>query len=98
MSSIKDAALLSGEMFQQAVDAGAIGNFLGRFIGADGAPIQHKMNDLSVGIDAKYINDIPCRILCAGGSQKVAAMKAVLLRDVATVLVTNDQTARALLK
>jgi len=98
MSSIKDAALLSDEMFQQAVDAGAIGNFLGRFIGADGAPIQHKMNDLSVGIDPEYINDIPCRILCAGGSHKVAAMKAVLLRDVATVLVTNDQTARALLK
>ena len=56
------------------------------------------MNDLSVGIDPEYINDIPCRILGAGGSNKVAAMKAVLLRDVATVLVTNDQTARALLK
>ena len=98
MSSIKDAAFLSDEMYKQAIDAGAIGNFLGRFIGANGASIQHDLNELSVGIDPESIQDIPCRILCAGGSHKVAAMKAVLLRDVATVLVTNDQTARALLK
>lgn len=97
MSSIRDAEVLSDELYAEVVAAGAIGNFLGRFIDAEGRPIEHEINSLAVGTGPDEIAGVPCRILCAGGSEKTVAIRAILTRKYASVLVTDDQTARALL-
>ncbi|WP_165784296.1 sugar-binding transcriptional regulator [Zhengella mangrovi] len=98
MSSLREASMLSDADYQLARDAGAIGNFIGRFIGADGMPLDHPLNARCVGIGPEGIIDVPRRVLAAGGKQKVEAMRAILDRGFATILVTDEQTAGALLK
>ncbi|MDJ0661304.1 MAG: sugar-binding domain-containing protein [Crocosphaera sp.] len=97
MSSIRAATILSDDAYRRVVEAGAIGNFLGRFIGPTGAPLEHEMNTRCIGIGPEDIDDIPCRILCAGGAAKVAAVRAVLKRGKVTTLVTDSMTAEGLL-
>ncbi|MCB1426871.1 MAG: transcriptional regulator, partial [Notoacmeibacter sp.] len=82
----------------QAREAGAIGNFIGRFIGADGLPLDHPLNARCVGIGPQNILGIPRRVLAAGGQQKVEAIRAVLDRGFATIAITDEETARTLLK
>ena len=97
MSSIRDAEVLSEALYHDVVAANAVGNFLGRFIDTEGRPIANPINTLAVGIGPDAIGGIPCRVLCAGGSEKTDAIRGLLKRHLVTVLVTDDQTARALL-
>lgn len=97
MSSMREASMLSDEDYAEAVRAGAIGNFIGRFVGRDGRPLRHELNDRCVGIGPEEIMEIPRRVLCAGGENKIDVMRAVLDLGAATVLVTDDRTAQALL-
>ena len=96
MSSLREASILSEGDYDRAVSAGAIGNFLGKFIGSDGAPIDHDLNDRAVGIEQDQIGNIPCRLLCAGGEHKVDAIRVILERGYATALTTDENTARKL--
>ncbi len=96
MSSLRLAGVASEADYDSATKAGAIGNFLGRFIGKDGAVIDHPLNALCLGIGPEDIRQIPVRVLCAGGKHKVAAIGAVLRREAATILVTDEDTAKAL--
>ncbi len=97
MNSLRDAGILVETAYESAVDAGAIGNFLGRFIKADGMPADHELNRVCIGIGPDDIGAIPERVLCAGGEDKVSALHALLRRAMATVLVTDQATATALL-
>ena len=97
MSSLREASMLSDADYLKAREAGAIGNFIGRFIGADGMPLDHPLNARCVGIGPENILGIPRRVLAAGGKQKVEAIRAVLDRGFATVLVTDEQTAQTLI-
>lgn len=97
MKSLCAAGVISEDTRDDVVDAGAIGNFLGRFIGKDGAPIDHELNTLSIGVGPDDILDIPCRVLCAGGAGKVDAIRAVLERRLPTMIITDEATARELL-
>ena len=85
-------------MYHAAMEAGAIGNFLGRFINAQGAVIEHPMNGRCLGVGPEDIGGIATRILCAGGPHKVAAIGAVLRRKSVTVLITDKATARSLIE
>ena len=97
MHSIRKAGILSAEDFENVVKAGAIGNFLGRFIDAEGRVLDHPLNRLCLGIGPEAIFNIKQRILCAGGTSKLPAIRAILVRRAATILVTDENTARALL-
>ncbi|MCP4380284.1 MAG: sugar-binding transcriptional regulator [Hyphomicrobiales bacterium] len=98
MSSLRECGMLSDRDYEEAKAAGAIGNLLGRFIGEDGKPIDHPLNTLCVGIGPEEIRGIPCRVMCAGGERKVDVIRAVLRREQATILVTDEQTAHALVE
>ena len=98
MSSLREASMLTDADYMQAREAGAIGNFIGRFIGADGLPLDHPLNARCVGIGPQNILGIPRRVLAAGGQQKVEAIRAVLDRGFATIAITDEETARTLLK
>lgn len=97
MSSLRECGMLSEADYEEAKAAGAIGNLLGRFIGEDGKAIDHPLNALCLGIGPDELGNIPVRVLCAGGAGKVDVMRAVLRRELATVLVTDEVTARALI-
>ena len=97
MSSLHDAGILSAADRASVQGAGAVGNLLGRFIGADGRQVDHPLNHLSLGVGPEEVLGIPVRILCAGGPNKIAAIAGCLRRGVATTVVTDETTATALM-
>jgi deoxyribonucleoside regulator len=97
MSSLFDSGVLSANDRDSAIAAGAVGNLLGRFIGKDGHQIDHPLNQLCLGIGPEEVRSVPVRILCAGGPNKLAAIAGALDVGVATMLVTDETTAAALL-
>jgi DNA-binding transcriptional regulator LsrR (DeoR family) len=98
MSSMFDAGVLSAEDRASAVAAGAVGNLLGYFIGADGRLIDHPLNRRSLGIGPEGIRDVPVRVLCAGGPNKVDAIIGALRNRLVTTLVTDETTAMSVLE
>ncbi|MFV0493372.1 MAG: sugar-binding transcriptional regulator [Pseudorhodobacter sp.] len=97
MSSIRESGVTSEEAYALAVAAGSVGNFLGRFVDAEGRPMDHPLNSLCLGIGPDDISEIPVRVLCAGGAHKIDAIRGALRRKAATIFVTDEKTARSLI-
>ncbi len=77
--------------------AGAVGDIMGYFLGADGSLIDHEINDRVLGIKLPDLDDLSNVIIAAGGAAKVPIMRAILLRRCVDHLVTDEHTARGLL-
>lgn len=89
---------LSVEDTQPYRDAGAVGVMAGRFFDAAGEPVIGALDARMIGITLDEMRRIPERICIAGGAAKVAAMHAMLVGGNATVLITDEDTATALLQ
>lgn len=79
------------------IRAGAVGDIMGYFLGADGGLIDHEINDRVLGIKLTDLDGLSNVIVAAGGTQKVPIMRAILLRNCVDHLVTDEHTARGLL-
>ena len=75
---------------------GAVGDICLRFFDASGAPVSSALDERVMGIDLATFGRIPRRIAVAGGSAKVAAIRAALAGGWVNVLVTDVVTARQL--
>ena len=64
---------------------------------ADGELIDHPINDRVIGLSLDDLNKIENVILAAGGLQKVPVIAAALKRGFVDTLVTDENTAMALL-
>jgi DNA-binding transcriptional regulator LsrR (DeoR family) len=89
--------LISDAEFRSVMKKGAIGNFLGYYIDDQAAIVKHSINERIIGITGEVFKGIPRRVMVSGGNNKVKALKAVLEQGLVTELVTDQQTARALL-
>ena len=89
--------MVSDTEFEAVTGIGAVGNFMGYFIDADGHPVEHDLNHRVVGVRQNDFIKIPHRVMISGGQNKVKALRAVLGKGLLTGLVTDDKTARALL-
>lgn len=97
-STIRAVDLVTEREVASVRKQGAVGNFLGYYIDSDAAITKHPINARIVGIDGATFKRIPERVMVSAGDSKVAAMQAVLSRGLLTGLVTDQQTARALLE
>jgi DNA-binding transcriptional regulator LsrR (DeoR family) len=77
---------------------GAASVIMGRFIDADGQEIDGPLLKRTVAIDLDTARAIPVRLAVCGGKEKTEAADAALRARFATHLVTDEQTARRLLK
>ncbi len=77
---------------------GAVAMLAGRFLALDGSPVRGDLDRRIIGLDLDEIRDIPERICVAGGADKVVPLHAMLRGGFATTLVTDEATARALLR
>jgi DNA-binding transcriptional regulator LsrR (DeoR family) len=77
---------------------GAVANMLCYFIDADGGLVDHAVNDRVMAIDLDVVSAVPNVVLAAGGPQKVAPIRAALKAVEANVLITDSETAAALIK
>ncbi|WP_461209965.1 sugar-binding transcriptional regulator [Desulfocurvus sp. DL9XJH121] len=88
---------LSPEEGRALHDAGAVAEIFGHFIGEDGEVVDHEVNARFTGPTMESLRSIPMTIVVAGGPQKTSALRAMLRGRYATVLVTDEDSARAVL-
>ncbi len=74
-----------------------VGVVAGRFIDADGEPIDGPLDERFIGIGLRELKQIPDRLCVAGGPQKLPVLRAALVGGYVTTLVTDERTARALI-
>ena len=97
-ATIRQAGMISDEEFHSVKAKGAIGNFLGFYIDSSGAIVDHPINQRIIGVSGEAFARIPRRIMISGGQNKVDALMAVLNQGWVSDIVTDAQTASALLE
>lgn len=95
-STIVEIGLLSPEEMRSLAAAGAVGDLLCHFIGADGAVVDHPLNRRVVGVSPVELTNVGKRVVAGGGRDKLAVLRAVLAGRYADVLVTDRGSAAAL--
>jgi DNA-binding transcriptional regulator LsrR (DeoR family) len=78
--------------------AGMVGDICARFFDRNGRPINHKLSKRVIGLGFDDLQRIPSRVIAAGGPSKLDAVGAALRGELATVLITDAETAAELLK
>ncbi len=96
-STVVSTGFLKEPARTKYLDKGAVGTILGRMIDGNGNQVYTEMDDRMIGVTLEEIKDIPCRLAVAGGPQKVEVLKATLKGKYPTHLVTDYETATALL-
>ena len=87
---------MTAEKLRPYVGGGAIGVMAGRFFDREGKPVLGPLDEQMIGLTLREIARIPERICVAGGREKVEAIGAMLRGGYATILVTDETTALAL--
>ena len=77
-------------------EAGAVGDVLYNFLDANGEPVDHPVNRRAVSISLDRLARVPRKILVSGGPEKLAILRAALKLS-PTTLITDEETAHALL-
>jgi lsr operon transcriptional repressor len=80
------------------LDCGMVGDIGGRFFDRNGLQIRHEVNGRVIALDLDEFVKVPVRVLAAAGPSKVEAIAAALRGGLATVLVTDVDTANALIR
>lgn len=96
-ATIREVGLVTDKEFNSVRKKGAIGNFLGYYIDHNAQIVNHSINERIIGIPGDVFKRIPKRFMLSGGSNKVDALHAVLAQGLVTDLITDQETARALL-
>jgi DNA-binding transcriptional regulator LsrR (DeoR family) len=87
--------MITADELDEVERAGAVGEVLGRFVDAAGRPVSAEVNERSVAIRLEEIEGRRV-VAIAGGKGKVRAIAAVLESHVITGLITDEDTARAI--
>ncbi len=80
------------------VKAGAVGDLLFNFFDANGKLVDHPINERVMSVPLDIIRKVPVRVLAAGGASKVQALAGALKLLKPTVLITDEYTAKDVLK
>ena len=87
---------LSNDLIER-IKKEAVGDIDSRFITSEGKIADKKLNERTIGIDLSELKAKDHSILVAGGERKLEAIKGALQGNYANVLVTDEETAKALL-
>lgn len=79
------------------IEAGAIGDVLYNFIDQNGELVDHEVNSRVISVNLARLRRTPERVLISGGKDKLNAIRATIRTIGPTTLVTDEQTAKALL-
>lgn len=97
-SFLVEHGLPQGLSPEALIDAGAIGDVLGKFLDRDGSSVSAQVDNRTVGMSLEDVIEVPEKIMAAAGPHKVEILKAACQRGLVDTLVTDDTTARLLLK
>jgi DNA-binding transcriptional regulator LsrR (DeoR family) len=82
----------------ELVAAGAVGDIALRFFDAEGNPVRSSLDDRILGITTEQLRKVPRVVAVAGGADKVEAIRAALKSKIVDVLITDHDTAQALVE
>ncbi len=82
---------------QELRDLGGVGDITGHILNTDGELVDHDLNARVIGMSLDDMAQIENVILAAGGAHKVPIIRAALRRGFVDTLVTDENTARALI-
>jgi DNA-binding transcriptional regulator LsrR (DeoR family) len=82
--------------WQSLRDAGAVGDICGHYLDAEGRAVPHDLSTRVVNPAIDDLRAVPELALAAGGLQKVPIIRAAILARLCHVLITDEETARAL--
>ncbi|MBO0662350.1 sugar-binding transcriptional regulator [Jiella sp. CQZ9-1] len=80
------------------VAAGAVGDVLFHFFDDRGEFVDHPINNLVIAAPLANIKTAATRVLASGGPNKIRALLAVMRIVPPTVFITDEETARAMLR
>ena len=78
--------------------AGAVGDVLFNFFDASGKLVDHPINERVMSVPLDIIKKVPVRVMAAGGASKVPALAGALKIIRPTILITDEYTAKDVLK
>lgn len=76
---------------------GAVGDISAAFFDAKGKPVKCSLDSRIIGLNMQEIQSLPKRIAFAGGKEKVSAIASAIESGLINALVTDLDTAQALL-
>lgn len=82
---------------QELIEAGAVGDLLGRYLDDQGREVDHPLNRQVLSPELDQYRRIPCRVIASGGIHKTPILRACLANGLANVVITDAGSARALL-
>ena len=97
-SSIILRADLTEEDAEELRQAGAVGDINARFFDAEGRPVETDRTSLVLCPALSEFRRIPVRVAAAAGISKIDAIRGALNGRLVTSLITDELTARQLLK
>ncbi len=90
--------LISEAQLEELAAQGAVGDLLFQFYTREGMLLNHPINDRIMAIDIDRLRKVPLRILTSGGMGKVEALLGAMELVKPTVLITDEESARQMLK
>src|SRR5690606_6209484 len=97
-SVLVHSGYLTPDDVAELVRKGAVGDVLGRYIDANGNPVDPGLNERTVGMDLDRLRAAETAILVVSGEAKLPVTRAVVTSGLCSVLVTDETMARALLE
>jgi lsr operon transcriptional repressor len=98
-ASLFKMGYLSQTDLRRLIGKGAVGDILCRYFNANGEFVKDNVHDRVIGIPKEVFGDERKLIIgVAGGTTKVAAIRAALLKKYINVLITDESTAIELLR
>lgn len=97
-SSLYQGGHITLETLEALRNSGAVGDVGGIHFDANGSPAGGDFNERMIGITAPDLLAIPTRLAVAGGVEKAEAILGALRGGYINMLVTDSETAEAVLK
>ena len=97
-STIVEMGYLAEEELENLRKANIVGDIGSKYIRKDGQEADHTINQKSIGIELDDLKKIDRVIGVAAGIHKVESILAVLKGGYIDILITDDQTARAMIE
>lgn len=97
-SILVDSGYLSPTEVQELVRKGAVGDVVGRYIDANGNPVDPGLDERTVGLGLDQLRRAETAIFVVAGETKHDIARAVVTSSLCSVIVTDELTAAALLE
>lgn len=97
-SQLFSAVSLSSSEIDELKACGTVGELLGTFLDASGAPVDHPLNARVMAMRPKELKGIRTTILASGDAYKLPVIRAVLRAGYVNRLVTDESVAEGLMR